>query len=368
MRARRVPLHRGPGARVTRLRRRRRRRQLEDRPRDRDRRRRAAARGRAAAAARPTTSAWPADDRGARGASRRGRCARPGIAPTAPADVGAFMLAGVDLEGDEEGVRAALQARGLARRVVVGNDTFAVLRAGAGERLGHRHHLRRRASTASASAPGGAAVRYPALGEITGDWGGGGDLGRAALGAPRRARPTAAARARRWSARCRPRSVSPTRSRWRRRSTRAGSRDERLVELAPVVDRGGRRRRRRGRAPRPAGRRDRRVRPRHGATAARERRGGGRGARRRPPPGAQRAPARRRAASGSPRSIRRCAPVVPDDPPIVGAALIALETAGGDRRRRRAAARRLRRPQDAGIAAAGGRRELRRPARPARPQ
>jgi len=105
--------------------------------------------------------------------------------PTVPAEVGAFMLAGVDLEGDEEAVREALHARGLARRIIVGNDTFAVLRAGTANGWGI-------AVTCGAGincvglGPEGASVRYPALGEITGDWGGGGDLGRAALSAAAR--------------------------------------------------------------------------------------------------------------------------------------------------------------------------------------
>ena len=105
--------------------------------------------------------------------------------PTCPAgalpEVAVFMLAGVDLAGEEEDIRAALEARDLAGRVVVGNDTFAVLRAGATSGWGI-------AITCGAGincvglGPAGASVRYPALGALTGDWGGGYDLGEAALG------------------------------------------------------------------------------------------------------------------------------------------------------------------------------------------
>lgn len=108
-----------------------------------------------------------------------------GLSRAEPAVVGAFMLAGVDLAGDEEAVRTALETRGLAARTVVGNDTFAVLRAGTAAGWGI-------AITCGAGincvglGPHGATVRYPALGEITGDWGGGGDLGLAALAAAAR--------------------------------------------------------------------------------------------------------------------------------------------------------------------------------------
>ena len=63
-------------------------------------------------------------------------------------------------------------------------------------RLGRRGGVRRRASTASASAPDGRHARFPALGAISGDWGGGYDVGLAALSAPRRAARTAAGRGR----------------------------------------------------------------------------------------------------------------------------------------------------------------------------
>jgi N-acetylglucosamine kinase-like BadF-type ATPase len=96
------------------------------------------------------------------------------------ADVATLLLAGVDFPAEEEAVRQAVEARGWARRVVVDNDTFAVLRAGTERGWGV-------AVTCGAGincvgvAPDGRHARFPALGEITGDWGGGYDLGLTAV-------------------------------------------------------------------------------------------------------------------------------------------------------------------------------------------
>jgi N-acetylglucosamine kinase-like BadF-type ATPase len=250
-----------------------------------------------------------------------------GREPTVPAEVGAFMLAGVDLEGDEEGVRAALQARGLAHRVVVGNDTFAVLRAGSANGWGI-------AITCGAGincvglGPDGTAIRYPALGEITGDWGGGGDLGRAALSAaarsadgrgPRtvleRAVPAAFGLAD-------PLAVATAIHQGRLH-------DERLVELAPVViDAAGDD----AVAAALLDRLSEEIVAFVRATAPRLNANGAPvdvilgGGLLQAPSGRLRDDVLRRLAALDP--VLR--PVVPDDPPIVGAALIALEAAGGD--------------------------------------
>ena len=54
-----------------------------------------------------------------------------GLPSDAPvADVGVFLLAGVDFPAEEVEIAAALEARQWAARTIVGNDTFAVLRAG----------------------------------------------------------------------------------------------------------------------------------------------------------------------------------------------------------------------------------------------
>jgi len=96
------------------------------------------------------------------------------------ADVATLLLAGVDFPAEEQAVREAVEARGWATRVNVDNDTFAVLRAGTERGWGV-------AITCGAGincvgvAPDGRHARFPALGEITGDWGGGYDLGLAAV-------------------------------------------------------------------------------------------------------------------------------------------------------------------------------------------
>ena len=96
------------------------------------------------------------------------------------ADVASLLLAGVDFPAEEDAVREAAGRRGWARRVHVGNDTFAVLRAGTERGWGV-------AVTCGAGincvgvGPDGRHARFPALGEITGDWGGGYDLGKAAV-------------------------------------------------------------------------------------------------------------------------------------------------------------------------------------------
>ena len=84
-------------------------------------------------------------------------------------------LAGADFPEEEEFLAAAVDARGWSPAGRVVNDTFAVLRAGAPDGWGV-------AVTCGAGincvgvAPDGRVARFPALGRITGDWGGGSDL------------------------------------------------------------------------------------------------------------------------------------------------------------------------------------------------
>jgi N-acetylglucosamine kinase-like BadF-type ATPase len=105
-------------------------------------------------------------------------------------------VANADLPEEEEQLAAALRAQGWTRTTAVFNDTFAVLRAGldpavvqaaeppAGPAARVPWGV---AVTCGAGincvgvAPDGRATRFLALGEITGDWGGGAGLGRAAL-------------------------------------------------------------------------------------------------------------------------------------------------------------------------------------------
>ncbi len=102
-----------------------------------------------------------------------------------PADLAMLMLAGVDFADEEDAYREAAERRGLATRVVVGNDTFAVLRAGTAAGWGV-------AVTCGAGincvgvAPDGRRVRFASLGAISGDWGGGADVGMAAAEAAAR--------------------------------------------------------------------------------------------------------------------------------------------------------------------------------------
>jgi N-acetylglucosamine kinase-like BadF-type ATPase len=103
------------------------------------------------------------------------------------AELGAFYLAGVDLPIEERRLEAAIAGRGWTRRTVVGNDTFAVLRAGTARGWGVATVCGTGVNCAGV-APNGRRGRYPALGGISGDWGGGLDVGLAALGAATRGR------------------------------------------------------------------------------------------------------------------------------------------------------------------------------------
>ena len=102
---------------------------------------------------------------------------RNGFPPVATAQV---FLAGVDFPAEEDALRAALHARGWAEHVEVGNDTLAVLRAGT-ERGWGVAVVCGAGINCVGVAPDGRQVRFPALGSITGDWGGGYDVGLEAL-------------------------------------------------------------------------------------------------------------------------------------------------------------------------------------------
>ena len=47
-----------------------------------------------------------------------------------PADLAVLLIAGLDFPDEEEAYQAEAEKRGWASEVVVGNDTYAVLRAG----------------------------------------------------------------------------------------------------------------------------------------------------------------------------------------------------------------------------------------------
>ncbi|TML92797.1 MAG: ATPase [Actinobacteria bacterium] len=101
------------------------------------------------------------------------------------ADVAQLLLAGVDFPSEEEEVQAAVNDRRLAKRVSVGNDTYAVLRAGT-ERGWGVAIVCGSGINCLGVAPDGRQTRFPALGEITGDWGGGHDVGLAGVSAAAR--------------------------------------------------------------------------------------------------------------------------------------------------------------------------------------
>lgn len=89
-------------------------------------------------------------------------------------------LAGADLPVEEETLREEFEARGFATDVRVGNDTFALLRAGASASWGVAVVCGAGINAAGVS-PTGQTARFPALGRLSGDWGGGLGLGEEVL-------------------------------------------------------------------------------------------------------------------------------------------------------------------------------------------
>lgn len=88
-------------------------------------------------------------------------------------------LAGLDFPREEEALHAALAARGWSDTLTVGNDTLALLRAGSAG-VGVAVVCGAGINGAGVG-PDGRVHRFPALGKISGDWGGGYRLGEEAL-------------------------------------------------------------------------------------------------------------------------------------------------------------------------------------------
>ncbi|EPH41873.1 BadF/BadG/BcrA/BcrD ATPase family protein [Streptomyces aurantiacus] len=92
-------------------------------------------------------------------------------------------LANADLPVEERELAAAVRRRGWSTSVAVRNDTFAVLRAG----LVEDAEPRGVAVVCGAGIncvgmlPDGRTARFPAIGKLSGDWGGGGGLAQEAL-------------------------------------------------------------------------------------------------------------------------------------------------------------------------------------------
>jgi N-acetylglucosamine kinase-like BadF-type ATPase len=97
------------------------------------------------------------------------------------ARVAQLLMAGVDFPSEEEELERAATARGrFAERVAVGNDTFAVLRSGTAKGWGVAVVCGTGINCLGIG-PDGRHSRFPALGTLTGDWGGGTDVGLAAV-------------------------------------------------------------------------------------------------------------------------------------------------------------------------------------------
>jgi N-acetylglucosamine kinase-like BadF-type ATPase len=89
-------------------------------------------------------------------------------------------LAGVDIPRETEWIKDAIVAKQWAPSLVVENDTLALLRAGT-DNPNAVVVVCGAGINCAGVAPGGRQVRFPSLGRISGDWGGGAALGGDAL-------------------------------------------------------------------------------------------------------------------------------------------------------------------------------------------
>src|SRR5207237_9485179 len=96
-----------------------------------------------------------------------------------------LYLDGVDFPSEEQAMQTAATTRRLAERISVGNDTLAVLRAGTDSGWGVAVVCGAGINCVGVT-PDGRQARFPALGWITGDWGGGYDVGLSAVSAAAR--------------------------------------------------------------------------------------------------------------------------------------------------------------------------------------
>ncbi|WP_425841731.1 N-acetylglucosamine kinase [Streptomyces fractus] len=92
-------------------------------------------------------------------------------------------LANADLPVEERELARAIRARAWASEVVVRNDTFAVLRAGLLEDAEPRGVavVCGAGVNCAGMLPDGRTARFPAIGRLSGDWGGGGGLAEEAI-------------------------------------------------------------------------------------------------------------------------------------------------------------------------------------------
>lgn len=103
------------------------------------------------------------------------------------AEIGVYCVAGADLRSDVRLLTGGFGRLGLTAHTAVLNDGFAPLRAGS-ERGWGVAVICGAGVNAVGVAPDGRSARLAALGEISGDWGGGQGVGMAGLGAAVRAR------------------------------------------------------------------------------------------------------------------------------------------------------------------------------------
>ncbi|PRY46321.1 N-acetylglucosamine kinase [Umezawaea tangerina] len=104
-----------------------------------------------------------------------------GLSPDEPiARHTAAYLAGADLPREELELQAEIERHGWSGTSVVGNDTFALLRAGTTDGIGVAVVCGAGINCVAVAADG-RTHRFPALGRISGDWGGGGHIGSEAL-------------------------------------------------------------------------------------------------------------------------------------------------------------------------------------------
>ena len=96
-----------------------------------------------------------------------------------------ILLAGADLPEERAALHARIAGLGWTEQLVVDNDTFALLRTGTNRGWGVAVVCGAGINCVGRT-PDGREVRFLSLGEISGDWGGGGDVGRAALAAAAR--------------------------------------------------------------------------------------------------------------------------------------------------------------------------------------
>jgi N-acetylglucosamine kinase-like BadF-type ATPase len=96
-----------------------------------------------------------------------------------------ILAAGADLPEERAALWERIASLHWTDRLVVDNDTLAVLRSGTGRGWGVAVVCGSGINCIGV-APDGRQARFLSLGQISGDWGGGGDVGRAALGAAAR--------------------------------------------------------------------------------------------------------------------------------------------------------------------------------------